>query len=317
LLVGKATHPLQQQRGYTLLAVIADEIAFWRTEESANPDKEIIQAVRPGLSTIPNSLLLCIPSPYARRGALWDTYSKHFNKDSDVLVWQATSREMNPSLRQSVIDRAMEEDEPSACAEYLAQFRKDIESFVDSQLVKSLVIPGRIELPFIPGAVYSAFCDPAGGGGTDSFTLAIGHKEKSGALVLDCLREQRPPFNPEVTTSEFAKTLKSYRLRRVVGDRYAGTWPSTAFARNGISYIPSTKPKSEIYKDALPRLNSRQTELLDNPRLVSQLCSLERRTARSGNDSIDHGPNAHDDVANSACGALVILGQPRRQVGAW
>src|SRR5262249_50203772 len=93
------TASFRSVRGYTLLAVIADEIAFWRSEDVyQNPDKEIISALRPGLATVPTSLLLCLSSPYARRGALWDTYSRYFGKDSDeVLVWQATSKEMNPS----------------------------------------------------------------------------------------------------------------------------------------------------------------------------------------------------------------------------
>jgi len=46
--------------------------------------------------------------------------------------------------------------------------------------------------------------------------------------------------------------------------------------------------------------------LLDVPRLASQLCGLERRTARGGKDSIDHGPGAHDDLANAAAGALLL-----------
>jgi hypothetical protein len=37
---------------------------------------------------------------------------------------------------------------------------------------------------------------------------------------------------------------------------------------------------------------------------VTQLISLERRTSRSGKDSIDHPPGAHDDIANVAAGAL-------------
>ena len=41
-------------------------------------------------------------------------------------------------------------------------------------------------------------------------------------------------------------------------------------------------------------------ELLDDPRLIAQLCSLERRTARGGRDSIDHPPGQHDDLANVA-----------------
>jgi hypothetical protein len=39
-------------RGPTYVAVIADEAAFWTTDEwSSNPDREILDAVRPGLAT--------------------------------------------------------------------------------------------------------------------------------------------------------------------------------------------------------------------------------------------------------------------------
>jgi hypothetical protein len=44
--------------------------------------------------------------------------------------------------------------------------------------------------------------------------------------------------------------------------------------------------------------------LLDHPKLVFQLCALERRTARGGKDSIDHVPNAHDDLANAVAGVV-------------
>ncbi|HEX2941524.1 MAG TPA: hypothetical protein VHO91_10785, partial [Rhodopila sp.] len=58
-------------RGYTLAAVLIDEVAFLRSEDtSANPDMEILAAVRPGLSSIPGAMLLIASSPYAKRGAL-------------------------------------------------------------------------------------------------------------------------------------------------------------------------------------------------------------------------------------------------------
>jgi hypothetical protein len=47
--------------------------------------------------------------------------------------------------------------------------------------------------------------------------------------------------------------------------------------------------------------------LLDDQRLITQLSSLERRTARSGRDSIDHPPGAHDDVGNSVAGVAAAL----------
>jgi hypothetical protein len=92
--------------------------------------------------------------------------------------------------------------------------------------------------------------------------------------------------------------------------------------KHGIRYEPSDMVKNEIYLSFVPLLNSSRVELLDHPKLVSQLCGLERRTARGGRDSIDHPPNAHDDVANAAAGACLLAvgfgapsGGPRRLIG--
>lgn len=57
-------------RGYTLVGCICDEIAFWPADDAANPDVEILAALRPAMATIPGALLVAISSPYARWGAL-------------------------------------------------------------------------------------------------------------------------------------------------------------------------------------------------------------------------------------------------------
>ncbi len=59
-------------------------------------------------------------------------------------------------------------------------------------------------------------------------------------------------------------------------------------------------------------MNARRVELLEHPRLSAQLVGLERRTARSGKDSIDHAPGGHDDLANAVAGVLVGLDLDRR-----
>ena len=62
-------------RGYTVIAALLDEIAIWESDEtSAEPDVEIINAIRPGMATIPSAMLLCASSPHARRGALWEAH---------------------------------------------------------------------------------------------------------------------------------------------------------------------------------------------------------------------------------------------------
>jgi phage terminase large subunit-like protein len=68
-------------RGYTIVGAICDEIAFWPSEDSANPDTEILNALRPAMATVPGALLLCISSPYARRGALWEAYRAHYGQE--------------------------------------------------------------------------------------------------------------------------------------------------------------------------------------------------------------------------------------------
>ena len=40
---------------------------------------------------------------------------------------------------------------------------------------------------------------------------------------------------------------------------------------------------------------------------------LERRTARSGKDSVDHPPGGRDDLANVCCGALTLLATKSRK----
>jgi len=299
-------------RGYTIAAAICDEIAYWRDESFANPDTAILNALRPALATIPGSMLLCISSPYARRGALWQAYQKHFAKDGDgVLVWQAPSRDMNPSLPQSVVDRALEEDEASASAEYLAQFRRDIESYINRESVEACIVDGRRELGYVgpdngrPPYNYVAFVDPSGGS-ADSFTMAISHKEASGRIVLDVVRESLPPFSPEQVVTEYAALARAYHIGSVTGDKYAGEFPRELFRNAGVQYRCSEKAKSDLYRDLLPLINSEKIDLLDNARLINQLCQLERRTARGGRDSIDHQPNSHDDLANAVAGALTL-----------
>ena len=291
-------------RGYTIVAALLDEIAFWPTDENAaDPDREVVSAIRPAMSTVPGSILLAASSPYARKGSLWTTYRRHYGKEGDpVLVWQAATRVMNPTVSQAVVDTEMEKDPSAASAEFLAEFRTDIESFVDRDAVLACVDHGCHERPCRDGQFYIGFCDPSGGSGGDSMTLSIGHKDND-VSVIDVIREVKPPFSPESVVGEFADMLKRYRLTAVTGDRYAGSWPADAFRRQGIQYLPCGDPKGTLYLNLLPRINSGTVRLLDHKRLISQLTSLERRTSRGGKDSIDHPPGLHDDVANAVAGA--------------
>jgi hypothetical protein len=298
-------------RGPTYIAVIADELAFWYADSSyANPDAEILAAVRPGLLTTRGPLFL-ISSAYAKKGVLWETYRKHYGGNGAplILVAKGTSRDFNPTLPQAEIDRALEADRARNSAEYLSEFRSDIESFVALEVVESCVGDYGEMLP-AAGTRYCGFCDPSGGS-EDSFTCAVAHRLDD-QIIVDALREVCPPFSPERVVEDFSVLLKSYQIDRVTGDHYAGEFPRELFRKHAIKYELAKLTKSDLFRDMLPLLNSGRITLPRHDRLIAQLVGLERQVSRLGKDSISHAAiaGAHDDVANACAGVASLCRKP-------
>jgi hypothetical protein len=313
-------------RGFTLVACVVDETAFFGLDEesSVRSDVELIRSIRPSLATT-NGRLICISSPYAKKGFCYTTWQRfhgenrgktsNFSNKWTTLLWKAPSRVMNPTLSKAVVDAAVQDDPAAARSEYFAEFRDGISEYVPRSLIESLVIRGRKELVPRPDRHdYFAFCDMSGGR-TDDASLAVGHREGR-KVILDCLTVWRAPFNPHHVVSEQARELRNWGLRRVVGDNYSAEFVASAFTGCGVRYSKSELPKSQLYRELLPRLCSAEIELLDDEQLISQLAGLERRTRSGGQDIIDHAPNGKDDAANAVAGVAAGLGRGTRRVGA-
>ena len=131
--------------------------------------------------------------------------------------------------------------------------------------------------------------------------LAIAHKARpDDRIIIDAVREMRPPFSPTVVVDEFAELLKAYDVTKVVGDHYGGEFVKEPFRKHGITYELCKQPKSDLYRDLLPSLNSGQIVLPRHDRLVAQICGLERRTGRARTSASTSGPAAR------GCGRLRI-----------
>lgn len=308
-----STASFRATRGYTYAAVLADEVAFWRIEEgSANPDVEILRAIRPGLGTIPGAPLLLASSPYAKKGEIYQSFRRDWGNDaSSVLCWKAATLDMHDNARlRKMRDQDFEKDPQSARAEWDGEFRDDLADFLTPELLEAVTCKGRTELPPVPGVRYIAFCDPSGGM-SDAMTLAVAHLEGDKA-VLDAVLVVKAPFDPSEAVAACTGLMKRYGIVRVKADRYAGQWVVSSFAAVGITVDHSERAKSDLYLDFLPMVTSKTAELLDNRQLLSEMANLERRTARSGRDSVDHSPGQHDDLANSVAGVLSTVMHDRR-----
>src|SRR5262249_13566113 len=168
--------------------------------------------------------------------------------------------------------------------------------------------------------VYTGFADPSGGR-HDAYCLAIGHFEGTqadGRFVLDVVRGAQPPFDPQATTRVFAELSQEYGLSAVTGDAYAAEWVETAFRDAGVTYQRSEKPKSALYLEAQTLFARGGISLPDHAVLLRELRLLERRTHRSGKDSVDHGLRGHDDYANAVLGcAACAMGSGYSQSLDW
>jgi len=295
------TGSFRSTRGYSFACVLLDELAFYRDDSSAVPDVELVRAIRPGLTNL-NGRLLAFSSPHARRGHLWNMYRTHYGEPSPVLVIKAGGPVLNPTIDADVIQRARDEDPIAARSEWDAEFRPDIAAFLDDELIDRAIVVGRHELP-PAGHGYFAFVDPSGGR-HDAMVLSIAHREGE-RVIQDLVVHAQPPFVPDDVVSRFCDSLKIFGLSSVTGDRYAAEWVSASFAKHGVSYHASTKDKSALYIEALPLFTTDRVELLDLPKLATELRLLERRSRPGGKgDLVDHPPRGADDTANATCGAL-------------
>jgi hypothetical protein len=296
-------------RGPTYVCIVCDEIAHWFTSvDFANPDVEILASVRPGLLTTRGPLLM-VSSVYAKHGELHDAFKKYYgpNGPDDILVAFGTSRDLNPSLPQAEIDRALEKDPVRNRAEYLSEWRTDTEGFIPRTIVEAC-IGDFIELPPQPGINYCCFIDPASGVPEgDSYAMAVSAMVGD-RVCVSALRDVRPPFSPaEVVSSVLIPLCRAYNITDVTGDNYAGEFAKEPVRAAGIGYRLADRHKSELYNDPfLSLLNSRKIDLPRNERAINQICSLERSVQRSGRDQISHPTHGHDDIANVIAGSAYI-----------
>ena len=306
-------------RGSTCICVTLDECAYFRSDDSANSDAELMVALRPSLATT-HGMMVLTSSPASMDGIVWKLFERHHGAkgDAKILVVRSDSKGLNPNLSQATIDKAFEEDAVAAASEFGGQFRSPLSNYLERSIVQRCVEAGVTQRPAVPSAFHVAFVNVAGGSGQDSFTCAIGHKRMDDGVavcVVDALLEVKPPFNPDVATAQCAALLRQYSINFVVGDNYGSQWPVTAFAKHGITYQACPLSAPELYLHSLPPWTAQRVAMLDNAKAVDQLYGLKRKLGQAGREIITHVRGGHDDLANVVAGLLWRLTPVEQVVG--
>lgn len=295
-------------RGFSMGAVIAEELSFWRSDTGVHIDSEVINALMPGMATFKDQALFCgISSPYGRQGHLYNVWRDYWgNEEQDrVLVWHSPTRTMNPQITEEYIQQQLERDPEAGRAEWLAEFRMMLESFLPLEWIERATVNGRDKLEVQPGISYAAHVDMSGGV-VDYSVLCIGHREND-QLIMDILEAVPAPHSPQKVICRFAEILKTYRIYEVSGDRYSANFVKDAFEAEGIRYTASDQNASELFIEFGGLLSAGRVEILDDQKLFGELRLLERKPGRGGRDRVGHPSRGHDDHAVACAGAMVKL----------
>jgi hypothetical protein len=289
-------------RSRSLLCCIIDEAALLRDDTSALADVELVRAVRPALGRI-DGLLIVTSSAYRKVGLMWDQFQNHFGKnDPNILVVQGTTLDYNPTFNKVTIESAFASDPIGARAEYGSEFRGDLSSYLDEEVLTSSVNYSRpMELPPVAGRTYYAFMDPSGLRG-DSFCLALAHREGD-KIVIDLVRGTKKG-TPDTVVNEYVALAREYKCSVIHGDNYGADLISSLVEKAGVIYKRCDLDRNKLFIEAIPQFMRGGVELPNHEVALTEFRLLERHPSKSGQDKCEHPRNAHDDHANAIVGVM-------------
>jgi hypothetical protein len=305
-------------RGRIIVAAICDEMAFWPHEEtSANPEEEVIAALRPGMITVKNPKLIKISTPYAKQGLLWAEFQRR--AELDFPVWQLPSHEMNPKINLSDLEREqLRGEEKYHLREYLAEFVDSVSGWITPEILDPSIARGRRKLPPGRDGFYIAALDPASR--HNDFAFAILHRSPDGEIIVDCVTRwtgtKTAPLVFRTVLGEIKSILDDYGINSAVGDQFCSDVIRQDLLELGVSYEICTfgpQTRAKIFTNLKHLLVQGKIELLEDPELLRQLRNL--REERTDRGQIDVRPNGgmKDDLAVAvALAASELTKRPSR-----
>lgn len=304
-------------RGLQARLLLLDEAAFLPAE-GPRADLDLIEAVRPGMAMVPNAQIVCITSPWAQVGYVFEAYRRR-SEFADVFVFQAASWELNPAIPQRFLDRERARDPELFQREYGGEFVSTISAYLPAASIEACVVSGRKQLPAEPGKRYVCAIDQAYR--QDRFALAVGHQEGD-RVVVDLLHSWIPgrgrALRLESLLPELKALIQPYGINVLLGDQFAADAFREVLRREGMDYGErtfTTDSKRNMYASLKAGIVGEAVELLDHDASLRELRTLEARVTPAGNVRIAAPEVAgfHDDFAD----VLAILVHELRPTSDW
>ena len=287
-------------RGVPVICAICDEMAFWRHEETAaNPEQEVIDAIRPAMATVRHTKLIKVSTPYRKEGILWWEFQQRGELDHPV--WQLSTEEMNPAVSKTFLDKAQRSNEETFRREHLAEFTDSVLGWISPEILEQCIMRGHREMPRVFDATYVAAIDPAFR--SSDFGFAIAHRSRNGSITIDHVAKwtgtKNVPLSAKLVCESVAETLRRYGINSIVGDQFCFPVLRQHFDTLGVFYREFTfgaHTRASLFGNLRQLMGQQKIAIVDEPELLRQLRSLEEVRTASGQVDI-RTPRGKDDLA--------------------
>lgn len=304
-------------QGFTAPLIWLDECSGFRNEQAYSNLQDVLDAVRPSIATIEDSKVLLTTLPGPKAGMLYEKWGSRFD-DPSVLVWKASSLEMNPTLANSEeVEKARKRPEHYDLF-YSGNFVDSSKALIPGNVVDRAFarFKGREEIraddPLLKGSVGALGCDFAAS--RDDSAACLCFRTPDDKLIIPWLRNwtAKPGQLHEVYSylSEIGSACNAYRIDHGAGDQQSLAAAYQFLKGKGVAYerVISNGQGSEPMFDYLrEQMRSGRLHIVDSPLVRQQLKALEeRRGVGSYEVGAGHGK---DDAATALACAVWRCGQ--------
>ena len=307
-------------RGDSVICAICDELGFWKHEETAaNPEREVIAALRPAMATLTNTKLIKISTPCRKEGILWHDFQER--ESLPYPVWQASSKEMNPTIPDEFLKDAERENKEGFRREYLAEFTDSLVGWITWELLEPCVMRGCREFPRVSHGTYVAAVDPAFS--HSDFGFAILHRSDNEHITVAFAARwtgtQNAPLNLESVSFQINDVLQRFGINSLVGDQHCFPILRQHFEKSGLFYREFRlvdHSRASIFGNLRQLIAQQKISFVDEPELLRQLRSLEEIRTPHGNTDIRPPRSSKDDMAIAVAVAAFELSRvPQCSIG--
>ena len=303
-------------RGRAVCTLLCDEIAFWNLDkDSAEPDTEILKAIRPSLLQFGNQgTIIKLSSPATKQGVLYEEWLRREELRGEYLQFKAPSWTWNTILPIEEFKKEHSYDPDGFDTEFRANFVDSISNFIQPEFVDLCTVKGvTFQTPADEREVqYSAAIDAAFKNDRFGFSLVGFNGKRVTQYVLKFWEgSKKHPVQAHEVAAYIRTICNEYGVTNVVGDQYAFQPLREIFLQYGVNLIEGTFTniyKRKIYFGLKRLIHSQQIDLLDIPLLAKEIKELQVEQSPSGQIKIGHPQGGNDDLATvTAVASYVAL----------